>query len=100
VTSMSASLTEAATEVDRGALTDPVAGEIEALTVRHLVEREAETIVHHAGRAGGATLLARDPEHASRVHDLLLYIRQSHGERDLARLGSLIGARRGRLPGR
>ena len=97
VVAMTAVLETAATELDRGDLVEPSAAESAALTVRHLVEREAETIVHHAGRAGGATLLAHDPEHASRVYDLLLYIRQSHGERDLARLGSLRGAQRGRI---
>lgn len=100
VAAMSASLTAAAVEMDRGALNDRSVAEAAALTVRHLIEREAETIVHHAGRAGGATLLAHGPQHAGRVHDLQLYVRQSHGERDLARLGSLIGTRRGRLPGR
>ena len=100
VSAMSAMLDAAACELDRGALSDRSDAEAAALTVRHVIEREAEAIVHHAGQAGGASLLSQDPRHASRVNDLLLYIRQSHGERDLAQLGSLIGARRGRLPGR
>ena len=97
---MSAMLDAAACELDGGTLADRSDAEAAALTVRHVVEREAEAIVHHAGRAGGASLLSQDPRHAGRVNDLLLYIRQSHGERDLAQLGSVIGARRGRLPGR
>ncbi len=100
VAGMEAVLEATAAELDCGGLADRVRAEVAALTVRHLVERESEAIVHHAGRAGGATLLAHDPEHAGRIHDLLLYIRQSHGERDLARLGTLIGTDRGRLPGR
>lgn len=100
VSAMTAVLEATACELDGGALADRSDAEAAALTVRHLIEREAETIVHHAGRAGGAALLAHDPRHAGRVNDLLLYIRQSHGERDLAQLGTLIGARGGRLPGR
>lgn len=99
VTAMSAVLDTVARDLDGGALEAPAEAEVAALTTRHLIEREAETIVHHAGRVGGATLLAHDPDHAHRVNDLLLYIRQSHGERDLARLGSLIGARGGRVRG-
>ncbi len=97
VVAMSAVLTSAATDLDRGALAERSDAEAVALVVRHIIEREAESIVHHAGRAGGASLLAHDPEHAGRVNDVLLYIRQSHAERDLARLGSLLGARSGRL---
>jgi hypothetical protein len=100
VFAMSAVLDSAARQLDGGALADRSDAETAALTVRHLIEREAENIVHHAGRAGGASLLAHDPDHAHRVNDLLLYIRQSHGERDLARLGSTIGARYGHVPGR
>ncbi len=100
VFAMGAALEVAANELDGGALADRSDAEAAALTVRHIIEREAELIVHHAGRAGGASLLAHDPNHAHRVNDLLLYIRQSHGERDLARLGSITGARHGRLPGR
>ncbi len=100
VLAMTAVLDGAASELDRGALAARSDAEAAALAVRHVIEREAERIVHHAGRAGGASLLAHDPEHAHRVNDLLLYVRQSHGERDLARLGSIVGARRGRISSR
>jgi hypothetical protein len=35
--------------------------------------------------------LATDPSHAEAVADLLVYLRQSHAERDLAGLGRLVG---------
>ena len=42
------------------------------------------------GRALGAGPLAHDAEHAQRVADLSVYVRQHHGERDLAGLGELL----------
>jgi hypothetical protein len=47
-----------------------------------------ETIVR-TGRALGPGPLVLDAEHARRVADLAIYIRQSHAERDLAALGRL-----------
>jgi hypothetical protein len=44
------------------------------------------------GRALGPAPLATDREHAQRVADLTVYLRQHHAERDLARLGELDGA--------
>ena len=55
---------------------------------RAVVERAATEVVERVGRALGAGPLAMDPEHARRVADLGLYLRQSHAERDLADLGS------------
>ena len=54
---------------------------------RAVVEQTATAVVDRVGRALGAGPLAMDPEHARRVGDLLLYLRQSHAERDLAALG-------------
>ena len=42
------------------------------------------------GRALGAGPLAHDREHATRVADLTVYLRQHHGERDLAALGATL----------
>ena len=42
------------------------------------------------GRALGPTPLATDPSHTQAVADLLVYLRQSHAERDLAALGRLV----------
>ncbi len=36
--------------------------------------------------------LCRDGEHAARVADLTVYLRQSHAERDLQHLGALAAA--------
>ena len=42
------------------------------------------------GHALGPGPLAMDAEHAARVADLTLYVRQHHAERDLAALGRLV----------
>jgi hypothetical protein len=42
------------------------------------------------GRSLGAGPLAHDGPHAQRVADLSVYVRQHHGERDLAALGELV----------
>ncbi len=55
--------------------------------VRAAVEQVATDAVVRTGRALGAAPLALDTEHARRVADLELYLRQSHAERDLEQLG-------------
>ena len=45
-------------------------------------------------RALGPAPLCQDAQHAKRVADLTIYVRQSHAERDLERLGLLAGAAR------
>lgn len=55
--------------------------------VRAVVESAAETVLHHVGHALGPAPLVGDDEHWRRVGDLQLYLRQSHGERDLVDLG-------------
>ena len=45
-------------------------------------------------RALGPAPLCQDEEHAQRVADLTIYVRQSHAERDLEQLGRQAGARR------
>jgi hypothetical protein len=55
--------------------------------VRAVVEHTASEVVDRTGRALGAAPLATDGEHGQRVADLLLYLRQSHAERDLEQLG-------------
>ena len=56
--------------------------------VRAVVERTATDVTTHVGRALGAAPLALDADHARRVGDLALYLRQSHAERDLEDLGT------------
>lgn len=60
-----------------------------AMRVRLAVERAAEDVVHHAGRAVGAGPLCREPQFAHAMADLPVFLRQSHAERDLAALGQL-----------
>ncbi|MFK5583105.1 acyl-CoA dehydrogenase [Serinicoccus sp. LYQ131] len=50
----------------------------------------AETALTEVARALGPAPLATDEAHAARVADLTLYVRQHHGERDLARTGALL----------
>lgn len=67
-------------------------GRLRALRVRALVEAAATEVMSRVGRALGAGPLCRDEAHARRVADLTVYLRQHHGERDLAELGGLVAA--------
>ena len=49
--------------------------------------RAAESVVERVGHATGPAPLALDDDHAARVADLQLYLRQEHAERDEAALG-------------
>lgn len=57
-----------------------------ALGVRHIVERTCTGVIDLASRALGPGPLAFDPVIGRRVAELALYIRQDHGEADLALL--------------
>ena len=57
--------------------------------MRSVVADTAETVLTVAGHTLGPGPLAFDEAYARRVADLQLYIRQHHGERDLATLGRL-----------
>jgi hypothetical protein len=54
------------------------------------VEHAVTTTLDRVGRALGPGPLAHDAEHAQRVADLTVYVRQSHAERDLAALGAAL----------
>ncbi len=87
-----ASLLDAARIVDGGGAGS--AGEVLALRVRSVVADAVERTLAHVGHALGPAPLAFDEDHARRVADLEIYVRQHHAERDLAALGALIrGAR-------
>ncbi len=58
-----------------------------ALTCRSVVEAVVAVAVQHLPRAAGAVAISRDADFAHRLADLEVYVRQHHGERDLARLG-------------
>jgi alkylation response protein AidB-like acyl-CoA dehydrogenase len=64
-----------------------------AVRVRATVERAAAEVIDHVGRALGAGPLCLDGDHARRVADLTVYLRQSHAEADLAHLGEILTER-------
>jgi hypothetical protein len=68
--------------------------ELIARRTRAVVETAVEQTIHRTGRALGPTPLCQDGEHAQRVADLSIYVRQRHAERDLTQLGRQAGARR------
>jgi hypothetical protein len=87
-----AALACAARDLDAGRAVG-AAGDVLALRVRAVVADAVERTIRQVGHALGPAPLAFDEEHARRVADLDLYVRQHHAERDLARLGAAITAR-------
>jgi hypothetical protein len=81
-------LTDAARVVDGQATDELQDPGLLALRVRTVVAQAAETVLAHAAHALGPAPLGFDEEHARRVADLQLYIRQHHAEGDLAALGA------------
>jgi hypothetical protein len=84
-----AALTGAAALVDAGEA-EGTAGQVLGLRVRAVVAGAVERTLRQAGHALGPAPLAFDEDHARRVADLELYVRQHHAERDLARLGAAV----------
>jgi hypothetical protein len=93
-----ASLGRAAALIDAGHAAGE-AGQLLGLRVRAVTASAAERAIREAGHALGPAPLAFDEEHARRVADLELYVRQHHAERDLSRLGSAASASTA-VPGR
>ena len=89
LTGARAVLLEAARVADRDDVPPPVA-DLTATRVRQAVADAAEEVLARVGRALGPGPLATDETHARRVADLTLYLRQHHGERDLARQGAAV----------
>lgn len=81
------SLSAAAGEIDADPGGDRLDARIRARTVRGVVEDAVTATMDRVGRALGAGPLCMDAEHARRVADLTVYVRQSHAEVDLAELG-------------
>ena len=79
----------AAAQIDRDPLDHNGTAQLLARRVRAVVERAADEAIVRTGRALGPGPLCQDSDHAQRVADLAVYIRQSHAERDLAELGRL-----------
>jgi alkylation response protein AidB-like acyl-CoA dehydrogenase len=93
-----AALCGAASCIDRGNAAG-TAGQILGLRVRAVVASAVERTIRQVGHALGPAPLAFDEDHARRLADLELYVRQHHAERDLARLGEAVLARPERIPG-
>lgn len=81
-------LDAAARAADSGEL-EPRQVERLALVVRARASAVVESVISHVGRASGPGPLAFDPDHASGVVDLQVFVRQHHAERDLESLGSM-----------
>lgn len=84
-----AALSQAAAFIDAGQA-EGRAGQVLGLRVRAIVADAAEQAIRHVGHALGPAPMAFDEDHARRVADLELYVRQHHAERDLARLGAIV----------
>jgi hypothetical protein len=82
-------LDRAAALIDEGAATG-AAGVLLALRTRAVVADSVERTIREVAHALGPAPLAFDEEHARRVADLSLYVRQHHAERDLAELGRAV----------
>lgn len=82
-----AALGHAAELIDAGKA-EGTAGDVLGLQARAVVADAVERTIPQAGHALGPAPLAFDEDYARRVADLQLYVRQHHGERDLARLGA------------
>ena len=82
-------LERAAHAVDAGTL-GGADGWRAALRVREVVALAAEDVLRRAAHGLGPGPLATDEEHARRVADLELYLRQWHAERDQAALGEAL----------
>ncbi|KMO76926.1 acyl-CoA dehydrogenase family protein [Mycolicibacterium chlorophenolicum] len=87
-----ATLTAVAGDVDADPENRSGRAELLARRARAVVETAVDEAISRTGRALGPAPLCLDPEHARRVADLSVYVRQSHAERDLERLGVLAGA--------
>jgi alkylation response protein AidB-like acyl-CoA dehydrogenase len=83
-------LERAADEIDADPLDREGGARLRGLRARGLVEEVCTGTLTRVGRALGAEPLCHDLEHATRVGDLTVYIRQHHAERDLAELGELL----------
>jgi alkylation response protein AidB-like acyl-CoA dehydrogenase len=70
---------------------EPSSGRTELIArrARAVAETAVDEAITRTGRALGPAPLALDADHARRIADLTMYVRQSHAEKDLAALGRL-----------
>ena len=86
-----ATLMSVAHEFDADPLNRKGRAELLARRARATAETAVDESIHRSARALGPAPLSLDGAHAQRVADLSIYVRQSHAERDLERLGQLAG---------
>ena len=84
------SVLESAAAVADDPLTPEDESEHVAGVVRQVVADAAEEVLHRVGHALGPAPLTGDEDHARRVADLTVYLRQHHAERDLAVAGQRV----------
>jgi alkylation response protein AidB-like acyl-CoA dehydrogenase len=89
ITAAEATLAAAADHVDGDPRNCSGLAELTARRVRAVVEKAVDEALWRTDRALGPGPLCLDERHAKAVADLTVYVRQSHGERDLAALGQL-----------
>jgi alkylation response protein AidB-like acyl-CoA dehydrogenase len=94
LTAAEATLVSAACEIEADPLNRKGTAELIARRARAVVETAVDEAIHRTARALGPGPLCQDAQHAQRVADLTIYVRQSHAERDLEQLGRLAGAKR------
>jgi alkylation response protein AidB-like acyl-CoA dehydrogenase len=81
---LNAILEQAGREIDADPQDRSGTARVRGLKVRHLIERACAEVLDRFARATGPHLLAHDPFVIRQHQALALYIRQCHGERDLA----------------
>ncbi|MET0996232.1 MAG: acyl-CoA dehydrogenase [Mycobacterium sp.] len=94
IAAAAAILEAAARQVDADPRDRTGTAELIARRTRAVVETAVDEAITRTGRALGPGPLCGDAQHAQRVADLTVYVRQSHAERDLEVLGRLAGAKR------
>lgn len=94
LTAAEATLVSAAYQVDADPRDRSGTAELIARRTRAVVETAVDEALTRTARALGPGPLSQDAQHARRVADLSIYVRQSHAEKDLAELGRLAGANR------
>jgi hypothetical protein len=90
--SVNALLDGAAEQIDADRADREGRAALRSKTVRAATERACADVLDRVGRALGAAPLGHDAEHARRVADLTVYVRQHHAERDYAALGQTAAA--------
>ena len=82
-------LAHAASRIDTGEASGATSWRL-CLQVRQVVADSVESVLRTADHALGPAPLALEEEHARRVSDLRMYVRQHHAERDTAALGRAV----------